>query len=75
MGRRAEKIMGRAFVSWWLILLIGFGLAGNGFMLFRAIQAGNVIATIMFTIFFGGACVYLYRTYNARDELRGIWKG
>jgi hypothetical protein len=63
--------VGGVLLSWWLFLLVAFGLAGNGLFLFKAWQAGNVPAVLLFASFLICARVYLYRTYNARDEIRG----
>jgi hypothetical protein len=70
--KSAGKVVGILLVSWWLILLIGFGLCGNALMIFMTWQAGNVMGMLLFSAFFVGACIYLYRTYDARDEIRGI---
>jgi hypothetical protein len=74
MRRRGEKTVGAVLLSWWLVLLILFGLGFNAFFAFKFWQGGHVGGAIMFAIFFCGACVYLYRTYNARDGFRGLFK-
>ncbi len=76
MKRRktAGKIVGSVLLSWWIFLLIVIGLAGNAFLVFKALKAGNVAAGLLFGLFFCGACVYVYRTYGARDEIRGIFR-
>lgn len=71
---KSGKVAGAVLLSWWIILLVIFGLGGNAFLIFKALQAGNITATVMFGAFFAGACVYLYRTYNASDEIRGNFK-
>lgn len=74
VSKKTERTVGVALLSWWLILLIGAGLLGNGLLLFKAIEAGNVMATLLFGSFFCGACVYLYRTYQARDEIQSNFR-
>ncbi len=73
-GKTAGKIVGTIFVSWWIFLLVIIGLAGNAYLAIKALQAGNIAAGLLFGVCFGGACVYCYRTYNARDEIRGIFR-
>jgi len=75
MRRRKDgSILARLLVVWWLIVIVGFGIIGNGFIVIRLLQAGEVTAALMFGICFGGGCVYLYRTFNSWDEIRGIFK-
>jgi hypothetical protein len=69
--KNAGKILGMVLISWWLFLLIGFGLGGNALMIYMTWQSGNLGGMLLFTTFFIGACVYLYRTYDAREEIRG----
>ena len=75
-GRKVKrgKIVGAALFSWWVFVLVAFGVASNAFLLFKAFQAGNTMAMLLFGAFFCGACVYLYRTYDARDEIRGNFR-
>jgi len=71
---KAGKIVGGVLMSWWVFVLVAFGLAGNAVFSFKALQAGNVMAIIMFGSFFAGACVYLWRTWHARDEIRANFR-
>jgi hypothetical protein len=73
-GQNYCKIVGTIFLSWWIFLLVIIGLAGNAYLAIKALQAGNIAAGLLFGVCFGGACVYCYRTYNARDEIRGIFR-
>jgi hypothetical protein len=66
-----DRIVAIALLSWWVFLLIAAGLIGNGVLVFAMIRTGNVTGTILFGTCFIGACVYLYRTYQARDLIRG----
>jgi hypothetical protein len=73
VGRYA-KIVGALLMSWWLPLLIGFGLFANGYMALLAFRAGATMAALVLTVCFCGAVVYLYRTFKYRDEYRAIFK-
>jgi hypothetical protein len=57
-------------LGWWLVLILGFGLIGNGYMAIMFFRAGHTMGGLLFTVFFGGACVYAYRTYLYWDEVR-----
>jgi len=70
--KTTKRIVVTAIVSWWVILLVGFGLLGNGILLLAAFRAGNVVATILLGVFFCAACFYLYRLYRMRDEIGAI---
>ena len=61
-------------ISWWIFVLVAFGLAGNAFLAWKLWQGGQIGGAIVLTICFVGACVYLYRTYDAWDEIRGLFK-
>jgi hypothetical protein len=71
---RGEKVAGWALLSWWLILLVGAGLGGNAYLVFRFFKDGFVFPGLLFCLFFVGACVYLWRTYRARDDIRRLLK-
>jgi hypothetical protein len=72
--RRREKVVGIIFVAWWIFLVVVIGLAGNAYIALKLLNKGEIAGALLFGVFFGGACVYAYRTYDSRDELRGIFK-
>lgn len=76
MGRRgrARKIGGAVVISWWLIVIGGFGLVGNAYLAVLAFRSGSMLAGLGLCICFGGACVYLYRTWKYWDELASLTK-
>jgi Na+/H+-dicarboxylate symporter len=74
MRARRRNIAGKLIVSWWMFLLIAMGLGGNAYLAMRLFREGSILGTLFFCVCFGGACVYLYRTYAARDEIKGMWK-
>jgi len=67
---RGGKAVGWVLVSWWMILLVGAGLGANAYLAYRFFKDGFVLPGLLFCLFFAGACVYLWRTYRARDEIR-----
>jgi len=74
MRRGTEKFLGKAFVCWWLLILVVIAIGGNAFLAPKAIQSGSALAFLMFCCFFAGAAVAAYRTYNSIDEIRGIFR-
>jgi hypothetical protein len=71
---KSAKVGGALLMGWWLVLLIGFGLFGNGYMALLAFRAGSAIGAIVFSVCFCGSGIYLYRTFKHRDEYRAIFK-
>ena len=71
---RANKKVGATLASWGLLLLIGAGLAGNGFLLFTAARSGNTAGMLVFGACFVVIGIYLYRTYQACDDIRGNFR-
>jgi hypothetical protein len=71
-SRRGRRIVGAIFVSWWLILIIGFGLLGNGYLVILALRAHAYWPAVGLAICFAGTCVYVHRTIKFRDELKDL---
>jgi hypothetical protein len=71
---KAAKVGGALLAAWWVLLLIGIGLFGNGYMALLAFRSGSTIGTLLFIVCFCGSCIYLYRTFKYRDEFRAIFK-
>lgn len=71
---KSAKIVGTLMMAWWLLLLIGIGLFGNGYMALLAFRAGSPIGALVFIVCFCGSGIYLYRTFKFRDEYRAIFK-
>lgn len=76
MARRGSvrKIGGVAIIAWWLIVVGGFGLAGNAYLAMLAFRSGSAAGGLFFCACFFGACVYLYRTWKYWDELASLTK-
>jgi hypothetical protein len=72
--RKSAKAGGFLLIAWWLLLLIGIGLFGNGYMALLAFRAGSTMGALVFIACFCGSGVYLYRTLKYRDEFRAIFK-
>jgi hypothetical protein len=68
------KVGGALLMAWWLLLLIGFGLFGNGYMASLALRAGSTVGSLAFIACFCGSGVYLYWTFRYRDQFRAILK-
>lgn len=71
---KSAKAVGFLLVAWWLLLLIGAGLVGNGYLALLAFRAGSTIGTLVFIVCFCGSGVYLYRTVKHWDWARAIFK-
>src|SRR5258708_13236189 len=69
--KTAGKIVGSVLLSWWIFLLIVIGLAGNAFLVFKALKAGNVAAGVLFVAFFCVAYLFIFSTTSARAGIRG----
>src|SRR5258708_38973110 len=69
--KTAGKIVGSVLLSWWIFLLIVIGLAGNAFLVFKALKAGNVAAGRFFWVFFFGACGFVFLTHRAPAGVSG----
>ena len=69
-----ERILAKALVYWWVVLIVVVGLGGNGYLAVKCLIAGQFVPASLFAICFVGACVYCHRTWNALDEIRGIFR-
>jgi hypothetical protein len=63
------RIAGIALMAWWIFLLVAVGLGGSAYLVFKALETGNIIGAMLCGLLFAGACVYLYRTYKARADI------
>lgn len=66
--------LARLLVAWWLIVLVGAGLIGNGYLAMRMFKAGAVAGGLLFVLLAIGSGVYIWRTFNMWDEIRALWR-
>ncbi len=70
---KGAKITAAIMLTLWLVpLLVSFVF--YGIVIINALEAGNVTIALIFTFFFGGVCLYLYRTFAGRDEIRSWFR-
>ncbi len=69
-----ERLFAKALWYWWIIVIVGFGLAGNAYMALSLLNEGEIAGAVLFSALFVGAGVLCYRTYSGRDEVRGIFR-
>jgi hypothetical protein len=69
-----ERFIARAVLWWWVFLITIIGLGGNGLLAVRAWQDDAVVPALAFAGCFIGCAVYCWRTFDAADEIRAIFK-